>query len=241
MCTLQNRFLTFVIGTLLALGLFLPASAQSAEPIVIGACTELGILEGRECVQAMNLAAEEINARGGVNIVGKMRPLKIVAVNSRDMEPGIPVSQALMAYEKLILEHKPHAIIPGFPNSETELAAMDITSKYKLPYLATMSMSPKLSEKVLNNYDAYKYNFRLCYNSIDFAKAYLRIFEMIKEEFGFDTVFILNDEALWARNIAGFAKRWFEEQGWKLTGMETFPKGTSDFSASLLRAANPFG
>jgi branched-chain amino acid transport system substrate-binding protein len=143
-----------------------------------------------------------------------------------------------MAYEKLILTHKPHAIIPGFFTSEATLASMDITSKFKLPYLATIAMSPKFQEKILSDYDAYKYHFRLCYNAVYFTRSYLGSLKMINEEFGFNSAFILNEEALWAKAIAGITKKWLEGQGWKVNGVQTYPKGLSDFSAPLLKIRN---
>jgi branched-chain amino acid transport system substrate-binding protein len=235
---MKHRLLSVIIVMLLVLGFFLPATSLAADPVVIGVCTSLGFLEGYECKYAIELAVDEINAKGGVNVGGTMRPFKVVSSDSRDSEPGLPVSEALMAYEKLILTHKPHAMIPGFFTSEASLAAMDITAKYKIPWLATIAMSPKFQSKILENYDAYKYNFRLCYNAIYFTKAYLGSLKMIHDEFGFTRAFIINEEALWAKAIAGITKKWFEGQGWTVTGIQTYPKGMSDFSAPLLKMRN---
>jgi branched-chain amino acid transport system substrate-binding protein len=225
----------FVFACLLAFTIILPGRVAAADPVVIGAATSLGFLEGYECKYAMELAVDEINAKGGVNVGGTMRPFKIVTADTRDSEPGFPLSDALMAYEKLILEHKPHAIIPGFFTSEATLASMDITAKHKIPYLATIAMSPKFQEKILENYDQYKYHFRLCYNAVYFAKAYLGSLKMIQDDFGFNSAFIINEEALWAKAIAGITKKWLEDNGWKVTDVQTYPKGMSDFSAQLLK------
>lgn len=228
--------ITFLLG--FSAIIFEQKAISSAQPIVIGICTSLGFLEGYECKYSIELAVSEINAKGGVKVGGEMRSLKTVEADSRDSEPGLPVSEALMAYEKLILSHKPHAIIPGFFTSEATLASMDITHKHKIPYLATIAMSPKFQEKILENYEAYKYNFRLSYNSVYFANAYLGVLKMINEEFGFNSAFILNEEALWAKAIAGIAQKWLEGQGWKVNGVQTYPKGMSDFSAPLLSIKN---
>jgi branched-chain amino acid transport system substrate-binding protein len=238
----KARGVFIIISITVLLGFAAIAFAQkptsSVPPIVIGICTSLGFLEGYECKYSIEMAVDEINAKGGVKVGGEMRPFKIVEADSRDSEPGLPVSEALMAYEKLILSHKPHAIIPGFFTSEATLASMDITTKYKIPYLATIAMSPKFQEKILENYEAYKYNFRLSYNSVFFANAYLGVLKMINEEFGFNSAFILNEEALWAKAIAGIAQKWLEGQGWKVNGVQTYPKGMSDFSAPLLNVKN---
>ena len=235
---MKLRFLLVSVCLSFILGLSWGVICQGAEPIIIGECSSLGYLEGYECQYAIELAIDEINAKGGVKVGDERRPMKLIAVDSRDSEPGLPVSEALMAYEKLILTHKPHAIIPGFFTSEATLASMDITSKYKLPYLATIAMSPKYQEKILSNYDAYKYHFRLCYNAVYFARSYLGSLKMINEDFGFNSAFILNEEALWAKAIAGITKKWLEGQGWTVNGVQTYPKGLSDFSAPLLKIRN---
>lgn len=235
---MKSGKLSVVVGMVFLLGLFLSSPSLSADPIVIGECSSLGFLEGYECKYAIEVAIDEINAKGGVKVGNEMRPMKLVVADSRDSEPGIPVSEALMAYEKLIMNEKPHAIIAGFFTSEATLASMDITSKYKLPYFGTIAMSPKFQEKILENYEAYKYHFRLCYNSVYFAKSYLGSLKAINEEFGFNSAFILNEEALWAKAIADIAEKWLKEQGWKVNGTQTYPKGLSDFSAPLLKIKN---
>ena len=61
---------------------------HSAEPIVLGVPTSLGFLEGKEGLACVNLAIDEINAAGGVNVGGTMRPFKVVAIDARGAEPG---------------------------------------------------------------------------------------------------------------------------------------------------------
>ncbi len=207
--------------------------AAAAEPIVLGVPTSMVIIEPQQSKDAVEMAVEEINAAGGVNVGGVRRPFKVVSIDTRDGEPGMAVSEALMAYEKLILEHKPHAIVVSFYSSEATLAGMDITAKYKIPNLATIAMSPKFQEKILEKYNDYKYNFRLCYNSVYFVGCYVKGLELIGKQFGFKKSYILTEEALWAKAIGGFSEKWYKENGWQVTMHETFPKGISDFSVPL--------
>ena len=235
---MKKRWLAVFLGVAMLFGFILPAASFGAEPIIIGMPTSLGYLEGYESRNAAKMAIDEINAKGGVNVGGVMRPFKLVATDTRDSEPGIPVSEALMAYEKLILQQKPDAIIAGFFTSEPLLASMDITSKHKLPYLGTIAMSPKVQKKIKENYNAYKYVFRLCYDAPYFVKSYLGVLKKINANFSFNKAFILTEEALWAKAIGGMTAKWLKGQGWKVTGHQTFPKGMSDFSATLLKIRN---
>lgn len=231
---MRKRLMVF-IGILMLFGFYLPGSGMAVEPIILGFPTALDNVDCAHSKHAADMAVAEINAKGGVNVGGKMRPFKLVYADTRDDQPGIPVREALMAYEKLILQHKPNAIITGFYASEALLASMDITSKHKLLYFGTIAMSPRFQQKIVENYDAYKYLFRTCYDASYFVKSYLGVLKMIKDKFGFDKAFILHEEALWARAIGGGTAKWFKGQGWKVTGKQSFPKGTTDFSAPLLK------
>jgi len=217
----------------------LPFKAQSEEPIIVGLCTDMELTEGREVKLVAEMAIEEINRNGGVNVEGKYRPFKLVAASSRDMQPGIPISDALMAYEKLLIKYKPVAMVPWLWGSEATLAAMDITAKYKVPYFINGSMSPKVPKKIASNYDLYKYNFKLNFNSIDMIGSYLGLLKTINKNFGFSKIFILNEEALWAKASGDYiektVKKW---NGWEVAGHHSFPKGTTDYSSSLLKIKN---
>ena len=54
------------------------AGTQAAEEIILGAATSLTFLEGRESFNAVKLAVDEINARGGVRIGGKRLQIRIL-------------------------------------------------------------------------------------------------------------------------------------------------------------------
>ena len=128
--------------------LFAGPAAYAAEPIVIGVPTSLGFLEGKESHKAVQMAVSEINAKGGVMVGGEKRPFKVVAADLRDAAAGVPVPEALLGLEKLILEQKPTAILVGPFRSEALLAGMDIFAKYKMPMLGTVAMSPATEAKI---------------------------------------------------------------------------------------------
>jgi len=146
----------FLMSVLLTV---LPQTAHSqlkpGEPIVIGVPTALGSIEGRDGWMAVQMAVDEINAKGGVQVGSTKHQLKAFSIDTREHEPGIPVHDALTAMEKLILERKPHAIALGNFRSEVLLASMDLISKYKLPYVCSIAMTPLFQKKILDEYDNY--------------------------------------------------------------------------------------
>ena len=190
------------LGLVLGLLVFIPSLIQAAEPIIIGVPTSLGFLEGAEGLNSVNLAVEEINAKGGVSIKGEKHPLKVEAIDIRDAAPGVPVPEALLGIEKLILEKKIKAIVLAPFRSEALLASMDLISKYKIPMLATTAMSPDYTKKVLENYDKYKYCFRVCLDS-GYLVGYLKgTMDSVQKEYGFKKVYLMHQDVAWARGTA---------------------------------------
>jgi len=229
-------FLGKVMLFLLFLGLLFSGSAYAAEkPIVFGVPTALGAIEGRDGWMAIQMAVEEINAKGGIMVGGEKRPLEAYSIDTREHEPGIPVHDALTAVEKLVLEKKPHAIVLGNFRSEVLLASMDLISKYKLPYICSIAMTPAYQKKIVEQYDKYKYCFRNCLNAL-YLVGYLQgTMGFLAKEFGFNKAYIIVQDTLWAQGTGKGLKAWFEKNNWEVGGFDAYPLGASDFSSSLIK------
>lgn len=212
------------------------SSQKEAGPIVFGVATALGSIEGADSLRAVQLAAEEINAKGGISVGGVKRPIEIVSVDTREHEAGVPVSDALAALEKLITEKKPHAIVSGAFRSEVLLATMDLIAKYKIPYITNIAMSPKFQEKFREDPEKYKYLFRNTLTSVDLANYLASLMEFIGKEYSFNRAYIITQDVLWAKGTGQALEKWFQEHGWQVVGFDTYPTGASDFSASLNKA-----
>jgi branched-chain amino acid transport system substrate-binding protein len=229
-----------LIGILLFAGfawLISGPAAYAAEPIVIGVPTSLGFLEGKESHKAVQLAVSEINAGGGVKVGSEMRPFKVVATDLRDAAAGVPVPEALLGLEKLILEKKPTALLVGPFRSEALLAGMDIFAKYKMPLLGTVAMSPATEARIKKDPEKYKYIFRVSLNVIYWAKLLAGTNATLKKDFGFEKVYILNQDVAWARGTAGaMEKKVYPKLGIEVVGHDQFPTGFSDFSSALMKA-----
>lgn len=211
-------------------------NVSTAAPIVIGVPTSTGFLEGKEALKAVNLAVDEINDKGGINVNGEKRELKVETLDIRDAAPGVPVPEALLGIEKIILEKKPAALVVGPFRSEALLAGMDIIAKYKVPLLGTIAMSPASEAKVKQNPEKYKYIFRTCLNAKFLVKYLSGTMAYINETYGFDKVYIMNQDVAWARKTAEImTKVYFDKAGWEIVGTEAYPTGTSDFSSALMK------
>jgi branched-chain amino acid transport system substrate-binding protein len=234
----KKGLLTFA---LLVLAIFISfpfvASAQlkPGDPIVIGVPTALGSIEGRDGWMAIQMAVEEINAKGGVQVGSTKHLLRAYSIDTREHEPGIPVQDALTATEKLILEKKPHVIALGNFRSEVLLASMDLMSKYKLPYICSIAMTPLFQKKIADEYDKYKYCFRNCLNSPYLAMYMTEVMGFIRKQFGFSKAYIIVQDTLWAQGTGKGVDKWCKENAWEVAGFDAYALGSSDFSPSLIK------
>ncbi len=137
--------LSFVLVLLVA---FFQPAAAAEKPIIIGAPLSTAFLYGWDAERGIKLAVEEINAAGGVAVGGKKRPFAVEVIDTSDLEPQVPVSEALLGVEKLILEKKADFLIGGPVRSEAALAAMDLLNKYKKVSIVTTGiLTPALHQE----------------------------------------------------------------------------------------------
>ena len=223
----------FVLGLVFLIAL--PSVSGGAEkPIVIGAPLATAFLYGWDAERGVKLAADEINAAGGVSVGGKRRPFKVEVIDTRDLEPGVPVSEALLALEKLILDKKADFIIGGPVRSEAALAAMDLLSKYKkVSILTTGVLTPLYTKKVEENYKKYKYCFRNSSHSGVMMTEFVTLLEDLRKSYGFTKAYIMVQDVEHARKGGDFMKKALTDKGWTVIDMKVYPTGTVDYSVGL--------
>jgi branched-chain amino acid transport system substrate-binding protein len=207
-----------------------------AEPIVLGIPTSFGTIEGAAALKAVELAVEEVNAAGGVNVGGEMRPFEIVTIDTREHEAGVPVTDALSAVEKLILEEDPDFILIGAFRSEVLMASLDLIAEHQIPYLTAIAMTPALGSAVTENPDQYKYMFRNGFNGIYLVQSMAQTLGFVKEQYGFSKAYFINQDVAWANGTAGGLSGALEGAGWEIVGSDAYPTGSTDFSTSLTKA-----
>jgi len=212
-----------------------PLSAETNE-IVLGAATSLQFLEGRESLNAVELAVAQINAAGGVKVGGRRLPIRVVPVDLQGAQPGVPTTAALKRLERLIVEQRVHAIVIGPFRSEVLLDGMDIIARHKVPLLGSVAMSPASDAKILRNPD-YKYIFRTCLNSKYLVDYLINTMKFLKQQYGFDKVYIINQDVAWARTTASLmVLLYFDRADWTILGLDNYSSGMTDFTASLAKA-----
>lgn len=235
---MKGRYFGVLVIMLAAFFMILPVNKVLAEkPIILGCPLSTAFLYGWDAERGIKLAVDEINAKGGVNVGGEKRPFKVDVIDTRDLEPGVPVSEALLAVEKLILGKKADFIVGGPVRSEAALAAMSLLSKYKkVSILTTGVLTPKYHATVAKNYDKFKYCFRIHGEAKQLVGEILACFEDLKKKYGLNRVFIIVQDVSHARGGGKVLGKIAAKKGWTITGTEIYPTGTTDFSMGLLKA-----
>jgi branched-chain amino acid transport system substrate-binding protein len=237
---MKAKNLAFLVVLFAAVFLILPPHQAAAEkPIVLGCPLSTAFVYGWDAERGIKLAVEEINAKGGVNVGGKKRPFKVEVIDTRDLEPGVPVSEALLAVEKLILEKGANFIMGGPVRSEAGLAAMDLLSKHKkVSILSTGVLTPKYHARVAKEYDKFKYCFRITGEAKWMVGGeIIPCLLEIGKKYKLNRLFIMIQDVAHARAGGGIIAKVMAKKGWQVIGKpEIYPTGSTDFSMGLLKA-----
>ncbi len=208
-------------GLAMALAQSPVALAQQA-PIRIGVPTAIQLQVGRDTQDAIQIAIDEINAKGGV--LGRKLEM-VVADETEKPEAGIN------AIKKLTAEDKVDVLIGGFTSGVT-LAQLPHISRAKTIYLGVGAASPAITQRVAKDYDNYKYVFRV--GPINAAHQARQLTTFISDyvigELGIKDVAIVGENAKWVQDLVPILKKGATEAGVDVRFSELFDTQTSDFA-----------
>jgi branched-chain amino acid transport system substrate-binding protein len=216
------RFGFVIIASVICLLFSVSQSAFSADKVKIGVLSALQQKPGQNAKWGAIMAADEINAQGG--ILGKQIELAF-ADEEETPEKGI------QAVKKLAMQDKVDVLTGGFTSGVT-LAQMDYFSRYKLIYLGIGSSSPEITKRVKENYDKYKYVFRvnpLKSTNLAYTMA-MGIIDLFGKQLGVKKIAILAEKAKWTEPMVGYLSKVFTENGMEPVMAEFFEVKTNDFS-----------
>jgi branched-chain amino acid transport system substrate-binding protein len=231
---LTNRRLQLIrsMGSLLGVLLvclvqWRPVAAQAVGPIRIGVPAAIQLQVGRDAVDAVQMAIDEINAKGGV--LG--RKLEMVVAD----ETEIP-EQGISAIRKLTADEKVDVLIGGY-TSGVALAQLPHISQAKTIYLGIGAASPAITAKVKDDYDNYKYIFRVNpVNSTHLAQGVVDfVVGELKGELAYSRIAIVGENAKWVQDMVPILKKGIVDAGVDVRMAEFFDSQTTDFSPLFSR------
>lgn len=198
------------------------AGAHAAEPLRIGVPVGLSganSVVAPGVVQASQLAADEINAAGG--ILGRQVVLEIA-----DDASGAVGAQK--AYDTLVFQKKVDAII-AMETSAARNAALPIVSRGKVPYIYT------------SFYEGRSCNRWMHVNGWVPEQQVAPVVDHFMKERGAKTFFLVGSDYAFGRGMLKFTREYIEKQGGRVVGEEYLPIDGSDWTpvVSKIRSANP--
>jgi branched-chain amino acid transport system substrate-binding protein len=93
-----------------------------------------------------------------------------------------------------------------------------------------------MQQKVTENYDQYKYVFRVGLNGPGVGMYLSQAMGFMGKEFGFKRAYIVYQDVAWATGTAGGLEKWFQENGWEVVGKDPYPTGATEFTPSINKA-----
>jgi branched-chain amino acid transport system substrate-binding protein len=207
-----------VAATALGLG---TSAAFAADPIKIGVIAEAQAIAGASIPQAAQLAADEINAKGGVD----GRKIEIITYDNHSSS-----ADSVRAFQRAVNEDKVHAVISSYI-SEVVLALMPWASRLKTPFITPGAASNEITKAINKDYEKNKYTFHgyltsaaLALSVCDAAK------DLLVEGKKMKTAVIMSEDAAWTKPLDVGYEECLPKIGLKVLDHIRFSPDTTDFT-----------
>ncbi|NJD62554.1 MAG: ABC transporter substrate-binding protein [Deltaproteobacteria bacterium] len=218
-----SRWIPACFAAVLALAL--AGAAAEAETVKVGIVLPLtgeqakfGEIEKR----SFEMAAEEINAKGGV----KGRKLELLFEDDTG-KPDVGRS----AVEKLISQSKVPVLTGGYSSSVTA-AVTAVAQQFKVPFLVTTGSADEVTEK------RYDYIFRINPTASEYPASVVTFLQEVAKP---KTAVILYENSLFGQSSSKSFEKDCDKLGIKVLTKEGYNKGAVDFKPLLtkVKAMNP--
>ena len=213
------------IGTVF---LLLSGGEQSSETIKIGILADLGTSRGESALQGAILAAEQLNAEGG--IMG-MKVEVIGEDHNIESGPGPDMSEVSSALTRLITYHNADFIIGQTPGG-VGIVCQDIIAEHKKVFFGFGGVSDVWTQRVMDEYDRFKYYFNLVNNQTMGFKGIPESMLVLRENTGFNKVAYLGEDLyMQGPLMEALEFALTEVYGFEVVYGGSFPLDTIDFSS----------
>jgi branched-chain amino acid transport system substrate-binding protein len=208
-------------ATVLGLMATVSGQALAADPIKIGVIAEAQAIAGASIPQAAQMAADEINAKGGVD----GRQIEVITYDNHSSS-----ADSVRAFQRAVNEDKVNVVIASYI-SEVVLALEPWASRLKTPFVTPGAASNEISKSVHNDYEKNKYTFHgyltsaaLALSVCDAAK------ELLVEQKHMKTAVIMSEDAAWTKPLDVGYEDCLPKIGLKVLDHIRFSPDTTDFT-----------
>jgi branched-chain amino acid transport system substrate-binding protein len=207
-------------GFVAALAIAAPALADEA-PIKIGVIAENQAVAGSSIPEAAQLAADEINAKGGIG----GRKVEIVSYDNHSSS-----AESVRAFQRAVNDDHVNAVIASYV-SEVVLALEPWAARLKTVMITPGAASDVITQNIAKNYDANKYTFHGYLTSGSLAQLVCASAkDMLVDAYKMKTAVVMSEDAAWTKPLdAGYLKC-LPEVGLKVLNEVRFSPDTTDFT-----------
>lgn len=207
------------------------AHADDKPPLKIGVIAEAQAIAGASIPGAAQIAADEINAKGGVD--GRKIELVIYDDHSASTE-------AVRAFQRLVSQDKVNAVIASYA-SEIVLALQPWAARLKTPMITPGAASNVISANIHKDYERNKYTFHGYITSTAQADLTCNTVKPILGPFNMKTTVILVEDAAWTKPLRQEYAKCLPANGLQVLDTIVFAPDTSDFTPifNKIQAAKP--
>jgi branched-chain amino acid transport system substrate-binding protein len=216
--------------------------AVSSWTVAFGQEIKIGVIGPMKFVQGIGhwngatMAAEEINAKGGVQVGNKKMKITLVQADSNEF---LSVTDATNAMERLMTQDKVDFVVGGF-RTEAVLAMQDIAMEHKKIFIGCGAAHPELCTRVAKNYNAYKYFFRgTPFNSTYLVRAAFfhvgAVAAVLNQSLNIPKikVAVVAEKAMWADPMIPAAEGALPKMGMEVAGVWRPSPVATDVAAEL--------
>ena len=197
------------------------AWADDPAPIKIGVIAEAQAVAGSSIPQAAQIAADEINAKGGVD----GRKIEIVSYDNHSSS-----AESVRAFQRAVNEDHVNAVIGSYI-SEVVLALEPWASRLKTVFITPGAASDVITQNIAKDYEHNKYTFHGYLTSgglaglvCDAAK------DMLVDGLKMKTAVIMSEDAAWTGPLDAGYEACLPKIGLKVLDHIRFSPDTTDFT-----------
>jgi branched-chain amino acid transport system substrate-binding protein len=216
---LDKRAVFAAAATGFALALATPGYA--ADTIKIGVIAEAQAVAGSSIPQAAQLAADEINAAGGVN--GKK--IEIVSYDNHSS-----AAESVRAFQRAVNEDHVNAVIASYI-SEVVLALEPWTGRLKTVMVTPGAASDVITQNIAKDYDNLKYTFHGYLTSTSIADSVCApAKDLLVNQLHMKTAVVMSEDAAWTTPLDAEYLKCLPEIGLKVLDHIRVSPDTTDFT-----------
>jgi branched-chain amino acid transport system substrate-binding protein len=216
---LDKRAVVAAAATGLALAVATPGYA--ADTIKIGVIAEAQAVAGSSIPQAAQLAADEINAAGGVD--GKK--IEIVSYDNHSS-----AAESVRAFQRAVSEDHVNAVIASYI-SEVVLALEPWTGRLKTVMVTPGAASDVITQNIAKDYDNLKYTFHGYLTSTSIADSVCApAKDLLVNQLHMKTAVVMSEDAAWTTPLDAEYLKCLPEIGLKVLDHIRVSPDTTDFT-----------